>query len=199
MPVTALDPRTALVVIDLQRGIGKLPTLRPFAEIVANSARLADGFRAAALPVVLVTVGFSADGVDRLTPRAEVPARTLPSDPEFVALVPELGPKAGDILITKRQWSAFYGTELDLQLRRRGVTGIVLTGVSTSIGVDSSARAANERGYNLSFASDAITDLDPAAHEHAMTKIFPRIGEIGTSEALLGLLAGRAAAPPRRT
>lgn len=188
MPVTALDPKTALVVIDLQRGLSNYPTIHPFKDIVANTARLASAFRRSRLPVALVTVSFAADGGDRLQPRSQVPARTFPMSPEFVSLVPELGPEPGDILITKRQWSAFYGTELDLQLRRRHVTNIVLTGVVTSIGVDSTARAANERAYNLTFASDAMTDVDPAAHEFSLTKIFPRIGEVDTTDAILALL-----------
>jgi len=188
MPATALDPKTALVVIDLQKGIATFPTLHPFRDVVSNTARLAEAFRRAGLPVVLVTAAFSADGGDRLRSRTEVPPRAMPMDPEFARLVPELEPKPGDILITKRQPSAFYGTELDLQLRRRQITGIVLTGVSTSNGVDATARAAHERAYNVTFASDAITDVDPVAHEFVTKKIFPRLGELDSTTALLALL-----------
>jgi nicotinamidase-related amidase len=188
MPATALDPKTALVVIDLQKGISAFPTIHPFRDVVSNTVRLADAFREAKLPVVLVTVAFSADGGEALRPRAEVAPRARSTDPEFFELVSELEPKPGDILITKRQWSAFYGTELDLQLRRRKVTGIVLAGVATSIGVDTTARAAHERAYNITFASDAMTDIDPAAHEFAMKKIFPRIGEVDSTDALLALM-----------
>ena len=188
MPVTALDPKTALVVIDLQQGIAKYPTVHPIAGVIGCNAKLADAFRAAKLPVVLVTVSFSPDGGDALRSRADQPPRAMPSDPEFYKLVPELGPKPGDLLVTKRQWSAFYGTDLDLQLRRRGVTGIVLTGVSTSIGVDSTARSAYERGFNVTIPTDAVTDMDPAAHEFALTKIFPRLAETGTTDAVLALL-----------
>jgi nicotinamidase-related amidase len=190
MPATALDPKTALVVIDLQNALSMFPTIHPFKDVVSNTVKLAQAFRKRNLPVVLVTVAFSADGGDRLALRTDSPPRILPSDPELSRVVPALGPEPSDILITKRQWNAFYGTELDLQLRRRGVTGIVMTGVSTSIGVDTTARAAYERAYNLAFASDAMTDMDPAAHEVAMTKIFPRMGEVDTTEALLALLNG---------
>ncbi len=150
--------------------------------------RLAEAFRRADLPVVLVTVSFSPDGGDRLRSRTETPPRPMSLSPEFFQLVPELEPKPGDLLITKRQPSAFYGTDLDLQLRRRQVTGIVLTGVATSIGVDSTARAAHERAYNITFASDAITDMDPTTHELVMKKMFPRIGEVDSTDALLALL-----------
>jgi nicotinamidase-related amidase len=188
MPATALDPKTALVVIDLQKGLASFPTVHPFRDIVSNTVRLAEAFRRAELPVVLVTVTFSSDGGDRLRSRTQTPPRVMPTAPGFAELVHELGPEVGDILITKRQASAFYGTELDLQLRRRQVTGIVLTGVSTSNGVDSTARAAYERAYNVTFASDAMTDTDPAAHEFVMKKIFPRIGEIDSTDALLALI-----------
>jgi len=188
MPATALDPRTALVVIDLQRGLANIPTVHPFRDVLANAVRLAEAFRKADLPVVLVTVGFSPDGLDRVLSRTEVPPRPVPSDPEVMLLVPELGPEPGDILIRKRQPSAFYGTELDLQLRRRHVTGIVLAGVATSMGVDRTGSAAHERAYNVTFASDAMTDLDPAAHDFAMKKMFPRMGEVDTTDALLALL-----------
>jgi nicotinamidase-related amidase len=187
MPATVLDPKTALVVIDLQKGISTRPTVHPFRDVVANTLRLVEAFRRAQLPVVLVTVSFSPDGGDAPRSRAEVRV-TLPTGPEFSELVPELVPKPGDILITKRQPNAFYGTELDLQLRRRQITGIVLTGVSTSSGVDTTARAAHERAYNVTFASDAITDMDQGAHDFVMKKIFPRLGEIDSTAALLELL-----------
>ena len=92
------------------------------------------------------------------------------------------------MLIQKRQWGAFYGTDLDLQLRRRGISKIVLCGIATSIGAESTARDAWERSYNLTFASDAMTDLYADAHERSLSIIFPRIGEIGTTDEILGKL-----------
>jgi nicotinamidase-related amidase len=188
MTATALDPKTALVVIDLQKGLSSFPTVHPFRDIVAKTARLAEAFRAAELPVVLVTVGFSPDGGDMVRTRTDAPPRAIPTAPEFFEVVPELGPKAGDLLVKKRQPNAFYGTELDLQLRRRHVTGIVLTGVSTSNGVDATARGAHERAYNVTFASDAMTDIDSEAHEFALKKVFPRVGEVDSTDAILALL-----------
>jgi len=188
MPATALDPKTALVVIDLQKGLSNYPCVHPFQGVVGNTARLAQAFREQGLPVVLVTVAFSPDGADRLATRTDAPARAFAAGPDFFELVPELAGHAGDLRIIKRQPNAFYGTELDLQLRRRQVTGIVLTGISTSVGVDSTARAAHERGYNLTFASDAITDVDAASHELILKKMFPRLGETDTTDAVLALL-----------
>jgi nicotinamidase-related amidase len=188
MPATALDPKTALVVIDLQKGISNYPLVHPLAGVVANTRRLAEAFRRANLPVVLVNVSFSADGGERLRTRTEVQSR-IPLTPDFAELVSELDAQPGDLRVTKRQPSAFYGTELDLQLRRRQVTGIVLTGVATGSGVEATARAAHERAYNLTFASDAMTDMDAATHEHSLKKVFPRLGEIDTTDALLALLS----------
>jgi len=192
MPATALDPKTALVVIDLQKGLAAYPTVHPMPGVIANTARLAAGFRRAGLPVVIVTAAFSPDGGDRVRVRSDAPARAIPMTADFSELVPELAGQPGDILITKRQPNAFYGTELDLQLRRRQMTGIVLVGVSTSNGVDGTARAAHERAYNITFASDAISDGDAATHEHVMKKVFPRLGEIDTTDAVLALLARNA-------
>jgi nicotinamidase-related amidase len=187
MPATALDPRTALVVIDLQKGVTALSLAHPPAGVVANTRRLAEAFRRARLPVVLVNVAFSPDGADRPHNRTDLQIQ-LPTSPDFSELVPELGAEPSDLRVTKRQPNAFYGTDLDLQLRRRQVTGIVLTGISTSIGVDGTARAAHERGYNLTFAADATTDRDPVAYDFVTKKMFPRLGEVDTTDAIIALL-----------
>ncbi|MFF2959451.1 isochorismatase family protein [Streptomyces sp. NPDC057963] len=183
MTATILDPKTALVVVDLQKGIVALDTVHPTAGIVARSAGLADAFRAKGLPVVLVHVVGGAPG------RNEGPVQSggqLPAD--WADLVPELGPREGDIVVTKRTWGAFHGTDLDLRLRRRGVTQVVVTGVATSIGVESTARAAHEHGYHVTVATDAVTDMDAEAHRNSVERIFPRLGETDTTEAILKLL-----------
>ncbi|HKU80547.1 MAG TPA: hydrolase [Candidatus Tumulicola sp.] len=192
MPSTILDPRTALVLIDLQKGVLAMPAVHDSAGVVENAARLARAFRNAGLPVVLVNVAFSRNGEDRLQPRSDEPAPSgaLPAD--FSELVPQLGATDDDVRITKRQWGAFHGTELDLQLRRRGVTGIVLGGISTSIGVESTARSALEHGYNVTFAVDAMTDRFEDAHRRALERIFPRIGQVRTTAEILSALDQRA-------
>ncbi|MEU6737458.1 isochorismatase family protein [Streptomyces physcomitrii] len=182
MTATRLDPVTALVVIDLQKGITALPTAQPAEHIVERSAALAKAFRAKGLPVVLVNVTGGAPGrTERHLAGGERPA-------DWAELVPGLGAEDGDLRISKQQWGAFHGTALDLELRRRGVTQIVLAGIATSIGVESTARAAHEHGYHVTIATDAVTDMDEASHTHALTRIFPRLGETDTTEALLALL-----------
>lgn len=189
MTATVLDPRTALVLIDLQRGIAGMPTV-PFTadEVIARSAELAGAFRKRGLPVVLVNVGWSEDLGDLAPGRTEAPGITAALPAGFSDIVDEVDPQPADIRITKRQWGAFHGTELDLQLRRRGVTGIVLAGIATSIGVESTARAAQEHGYHVTLATDAMADRDADSHTHSTTKIFPRLGETGTTAELLALL-----------
>jgi nicotinamidase-related amidase len=182
-----LDPRTtALVVIDLQRGIvARQSGPHSSADVVARSARLADAFREAGATVVLVNVAFAKDRRDLLQPPVDSPNPPHQPPPEWSQLVPEIGPHDGDILITKHQWGAFYGTELDLQLRRRGVRIIVLCGIATNFGVESTARDAWERGYAIVFAEDAMSGLTDGAHQFAISTIFPRIGRIRSTEEIL--------------
>ncbi|MDF6044647.1 isochorismatase family protein [Streptomyces sp. JH14] len=182
MTATTLDPKTALVVVDLQKGIVDLPTIHPSADIVAKSAALADAFRAKGLPVVLVRVTGGAPGRTEGAQRSGQPAA------DWADIAPELGPRDGDIVVTKQQWGAFYGTDLDLQLRRRGVTQVVVTGIATSIGVESTARSAHEHGYHVTVVTDAVTDMDGGAHANSVEKIFPRLGETDTTEAIVKLL-----------
>ncbi|MFJ3211874.1 hydrolase [Streptomyces flaveolus] len=191
MAVTALDPRTALVVIDLQAGIVAAPTQpHTSADVVARSAELADAFRARDLPVVLVRVSFAADGADAVPGRTDAGGAGGTTRPEgWDVVVDELAGRPGDITVTKRNWGAFHGTGLDVQLRRRGVTQIVLTGIATSIGVESTARAAHEHGYHVTLATDAMSDMDADAHRNSVERIFPRLGETGTTAEILELLA----------
>src|SRR4029079_6638307 len=178
---------TALIVIDLQRGVvARDCTPHPSAAVVANAAKLAKRFRERGATVVLVHVGFSEEDRARLKPDADeaVPPRSA-MRPDFSELVPELERAPSDVVILKRQWGAFYGTALDLQLRRRGIRTLVMTGISTNFGVESTARDAYERGFNLVFVEDAMSGLSPGAHEFAVKTIFPRIGRVVTTEALL--------------
>jgi nicotinamidase-related amidase len=171
---------TALVVIDLQKGIVGMPT-QPLeaGAVVANAVKLAEAFRERRMPVFLVKVTPSPDLKDSLKPIADVPILwSAGQKTDWSEIVPELGPFPGDLVITKRQWGAFYGTELDLQLRRRKVETIVLCGIATNIGVESTARFAYEYGYQQVFVEDAMAARSRAEHEHTVTIIFPRLGRV---------------------
>ncbi|TVV76531.1 hydrolase [Sphingomonas solaris] len=185
-----LDTHCALVLIDLQEGIARRDTApHAAADVVARAAALAKAFRARRLPVILVTVGWAADMADAPCQKhaAAIPA---PADPAaFVTIVPELGAEASDIAVRKHQWGAFHGTDLDVQLRRRGITQIVLAGIATNMGVESTARAAWEHGYSILFAEDATSSFSTEMHRFAFEIIFPRLGLVSDSEALIAGLA----------
>ena len=182
--------KTALVVIDLQKGVVGRQTVPYTSEsVVKNAAALADAFRKIGMPVFLVRVAFSPDEKDALRPIVDTPWPAQTPPPGWTDIVPEIGPKPGDFVIAKHQWGAFYGTELDLEFRRRGITTMVLCGISTNIGVESTARFAFEYGFNQIFVEDAMSAV--SAEEHALTvaKIFPRIGLVRkTKEILADLL-----------
>jgi nicotinamidase-related amidase len=190
LSLTTLDAQTALVLIDLQNGIVGAPTTpHSGADVVARAVELADAFHAHEAPVVLVRVTIAADGSDAAPGRTQAPGRTGTAPEGWDVVVDELSGHPGDITVTKRSWGAFYGTDLDLQLRRRGVTQIVLAGVATSIGVESTARAAHEHGYHVTLATDAMTDMSAEAHQNSIERIFPRLGETGTTAEIVELLA----------
>ena len=132
--------------------------------------------------MVLVNVDGGASG------RAE----QMRSTPDFPAgwtdLVPELNQQPTDHRVTKRTWGAFTNTGLDNYLRDLAVTQVVIAGVSTSAGVESTARHAHELGFHVTLAVDAMTDMNADAHHNSITRIFPRLGETGTTQEIIELL-----------
>ncbi|MGY6157799.1 isochorismatase family protein [Paraburkholderia strydomiana] len=182
MSVTTLDSNTALVVIDLQKGIAALPVIHPVDQIAERANALAAAFRSRGLPVVLVNVAGGAPG------RAEYAHNTADFPVDWTDLIPELTRDAEDHLVTKQTWGAFPGTALESWLRSQGVTQIVLAGIATSIGVESTAREAHALGFNVTLAVDAMTDLSAEAHDNSVSRIFPWLGETGTSEEILALV-----------
>jgi len=186
MTVTTLDPKTALVVIDLQKGIVSFPTAHPVDEVIKHASELVDAFRSHGLPVVLINVAGGAPG------RTEQ-ARNLAGLPaDWADLIPELKQQPEDYIVTKRTWGAFTNTGLDEHLKKLGVTQVVIAGVATSIGVESTARYAHEQGFNVTLAIDAMTDMNADAHANSITRIFPRLGETGATQQIVDLLEATA-------
>ncbi|HEY0217834.1 MAG TPA: isochorismatase family protein [Cellulomonas sp.] len=184
MALTTLDPVPALVVIDLQKGILAVPTAHPTADVVRRSATLARAFRERGFPVVLVNVTGGAPG---RTDRAR-PASGVGHPDGWADLAEELDAQPGDHRVTKQTWGAFHRTGLDERLRSLGVTQVLVTGVSTSAGVESTARAAHEHGYHVVLVTDAMTDRSAEAHDHSVTHVFPRLGETATTAEVLTAL-----------
>ncbi len=184
MTVSVLDPNSALIVVDLQKGIVGLPLLHPIDDIVKQTRALLDAFRQRSLPVVLVNVAGAAPG------RTEQPRAGVPPVQGWTELIPELNQQPSDIAVTKYTWGAFPSTNLDSQLKSLGVTQVVVVGVATGTGVESTARQAYELGYNVTLAVDAMTDRNPETHEYSIHKVFPRLGETGTTGQIIQLLSG---------
>jgi nicotinamidase-related amidase len=190
-PLVLDATRTALVVIDMTKGVLSLPSVpHPVQEVLANTVRLADAFRSNGSFVVLVNVN-SADGKDMLHPVVDAESRMPAERPkDWAELASELGPQPLDHLITKHQWGAFFGTDLDLQLRRRGIDTIVLCGIATGFGVDTTAREAYQHAYNQVFAEDAMNALTEEEHRYVCTHIFPRIGRVRSTDEIVAALRG---------
>jgi nicotinamidase-related amidase len=189
--MTTLIPQTtALVMIDLQNGILRMPGgPRSGAQVVASALDLATRVRTAGGCVVWVRVAYSLNFADALVQPVDLPTpRPQNGLPAGWSDLAEGLAAEGDIHIVKRQWGAFHGTELDLQLRRRGIRTIVLAGIATSIGVESTARFAWELGYDIVFAEDATGGPDAAMHANSFEKVFPRIGRIRTTADVLAAL-----------
>ena len=184
MALTTLDPNTALLVVDLQKGLVGSRFNHPLGDVVGRAHTLIEAFRKHGLPVVLINVAGSAPG------RTEQPTRhggTLPD--EFIDFIPELDPQPDDIVVTKRTWGAFAGTDLNERLRAAGVTQVVVAGVATGTGVEATARQAYELGFNVTLAIDAMTDTRSEAPEYSIRCVFPRLGETGTSQDVIDLLS----------
>lgn len=181
--------KTALVVIDLQKGIVGLKGAPHDSDtVVANAARLAEAFRNKGAFVVLVRVAFT-DGKDALRPITDQPSTPpVARSADWADLMEEVHQSPSDHVVTKRQWGAFYGTDLDLQLRRRGIETIVLCGISTNIGVETTAREAFQHHYHQLFAIDAMTAMSAEEHEHTAKYIFPRIGRVRTTDEIVRAL-----------
>jgi nicotinamidase-related amidase len=185
MAITPLDANSALVIIDLQKGLASYPTVHPFDDVVKHATALAAAFRRHRLPVVLVNAAGIAPG------RTQRPSSTVEHSADWLEFVDALDRQPHDHVVTKRTWGAFTNTGLDAHLRRLGITQIVLAGVATSIGVESTARQAHELGFHVALAVDAMTDLSLDAHDNSVTRIFPRLGENATTHEILELLKKR--------
>jgi nicotinamidase-related amidase len=184
-----LDPRkTALVLIDLQNAIvGMNPVPHTAAQVVENSKKLADAFRGQGAPVVYVRVDmndFMKLPVDQPHNRGDQPLPAAASE-----IAPAAGFQPGDILLTKRHWGAFAGTDLEQQLRSRGIDTVVLTGISTNAGVESTARQGTGLGFAFVLVEDACSSQNADHHRFAFENIFPRLTRVRSTNEVLAALA----------
>lgn len=188
-----IDPKsTVLVIIDLQNGIVGRPIAPHDAKtVVANSVKLGQALAKAGGMIVPVHVAFASDGADRLKQDVDAPMPVPPGGipPEWSELVPEVAALQVPFVITKHQWGAFHGTELDLQLRRRGIDTFILCGISTNFGVESTAREGWSLGYSIIVAEDACSAMGDGMHEFAIKNILPRISRVRSTAEILNALS----------
>lgn len=178
---------TALIVIDLQKGItsmGRVPAPHSSETVIANAAKLAEAFRKNNMPVFLVHVQMSS--AERLNVIADEQGWSNQEPPiDWSDFAPELKMQDTDIIITKKQWGAFYGTDLELQLRRRNIKTLVMSGISTNHGVESTSRFAYEFGFQQIFAEDAMTSMSVEMHNAAINIAFKRMGRVRSTQEIL--------------
>lgn len=186
MPIQVNFQKTALVLIDLQKGIVASSNGQDVVEKAVPLVRL---FREKGGFIAFVNVDFH-DGADRLKPATDQPVQAVQPPEGWAEFVPELGVRPDDYVVTKRQWGAFFGTDLDLQLRRRGIDTIVLCGIATNIGVESTAREAFQYGYHQIFITDAMKTFSKEEHEASCNYVFPRIGKVRSAGQFLAEAGG---------
>ncbi len=181
--------RTALVLVDVQNFVVGWPTV-PLdgLAVLANCVVLAENCRAAGILTILVRVDSGLNNVLLLKPPADAPMPAFDLPPGALDIAPALGPKVGDVVVTKHNWGAFHQTDLDTQLRRRGLDSLIVAGLTTNYGIESTVRQAHERGYGQILISDAIAALSLAEHEHPFKTIFPRIARVRTTAEVIAAL-----------
>ena len=187
----SFDPKTtALVLIDLQNGILGRPVVpHATADILARAAQTAKALRARGGTAVYVHVDLA--NLRDHGP-ADAPGRdpNAPPPPANASeLAPDAGFQQGDVLITKHSWGAFLGTPLDSELRARGITTVLLGGIATDIGVESTARSAYDLGYHLIFIEDMMATVSAEMHDAAVRLTFPRMGRVRSTADVLRALA----------
>lgn len=177
------DPRrTAFISIDMQNGVASHDSVPNSAdEVISRVSDLVDAARIGGGLPVYVRTSFLPDESDALHPKMDVTRPARPTRPDgWDKIVPQLKPLPTEPVVVKRSFDAFYGSELDLELRRHGIDTIVIAGISTNFGVEGTARSAYNMGYDVVFAEDAMGTSKIEMHEGSLKNVFPYIGRVRT-------------------
>lgn len=191
----SFDPQTtALILVDIQN-FSVAMDLQPVSggQVLATAARLADACRRAGIPVVLVRVGHDDNLMPHPSPKIDASFGAFQMPPGAKDVPAELGPKRGDIVVDKYNWGAFYGTNLDSHLRRRGIRTLIVGGITTNIGVDTTMRQAHERGYDQVLVEDAVAATTLEEHAYTLKFVSPRLSRVRKADEVLGAIARAAA------
>jgi nicotinamidase-related amidase len=173
---------TALLIMDVQQGI-----VERFAGDGAYLDRLALAIaatRSAGIPVTYVTVAFRSgypevSGHNKAFAAIAGTGRFTDGDPGM-QIPAVIAPASGEVTVTKRRVSAFTGSDLEVLLRARGTSHLVLAGIATSGVVLSTLRQAADLDYQLTVLADGCLDADPDVHQVLLGKVFPRQAEVTT-------------------
>lgn len=191
--MTSLDlKKTALIMIDLQKGIVGRDGLAPYSgqEILDKNEQIAEQLKNT--DALIVCVHVKNYGPEALAPKTDAPATAaskLPADFSNFVLEVANDPEVNNVIhVAKHNWGAFYGTDLDVQLRRRGIETVILTGIATTIGCDTTAREAIQHGYHVIAVEDAMTDFNGQFHHDDVEYIFKRLGQVRSTAEILELL-----------
>ena len=180
---------TALVIVDLQNFTLAMNTVPiPTSDVLANNIRLAQACRKAGIQVVLIRVGHEDAKVPHPSPLTDASFSGFQFGPGAKEIPPELGPEEGDIIVDKYNWGAFHGTNLDVHLRRRGIQTLIVTGLVTNIGVDTTMRHAQERGYDQVMVSDAVAAMTQEEHDYTLKFVAPKLARVRTTDEVLAAL-----------
>lgn len=179
-----ISEHSALIVIDLQEGIvDKVPT-EIAAPVISNSLELCEAFDRAQLPVFIVNVAGRAKGLTDVQRRSSQSAQASP-ETVWGGVIESFGNNPRFKYLTKYSWGAFTNTGLDEQLKEQGITHVYLTGIATSVGVESTARQAFELDYNVVIVEDAVADMDLVCHQHSCEKLFPKMSVLMSTEQII--------------
>ncbi|HEC2145084.1 TPA: isochorismatase family protein [Staphylococcus delphini] len=180
---------TALVLVDLQKGIAKMGETapHPVSRVLENAGEMVKLFKENNGFIAFIRVNFH-DGKDVLKPNAMRPLPGGEPGADFAELADELGAEPHDYIVNKRGFSGFFGTDLDLQLRRRGIENIVIGGISTHMGVDTTARDAYQYAYNQYFISDMMSAPEASLHDFSIEHSFPLMGQVLTTAEMIAQL-----------
>lgn len=180
---------TALVLVDLQKGIANMGETAPHSvsTVLDNASQMVKLFKENNGFIAFVRVNFH-DGQDALKPNAMRPLPGGEPTPDFAELADELGAEPHDYIVNKRGFSGFFGTDLDLQLRRRGIKNIILGGISTHVGVDTTARDAYQHAYDQYFLSDMMSAPEASLHNFSIAHTFPLMGQVLTTAEMIAQL-----------
>jgi ureidoacrylate peracid hydrolase len=169
--------------------------------ILPNMQRLLAGVRAVGMTTFYPSGAHAPDGSDTVARLTDTDmdlgaggGADNPIAPRFhknstdAEVAPEVAPVAGDVVIPKRRWNSFFQTDLDLQLRVRGIDTIIICGGSTDVGIASTVFAARDLDYGIVVVKDCCYSARGNNNEFFMERVFPRMGRVMTVDQTVALM-----------